>query len=98
MVAVLVALGLKVVGALLIVALLLIPPAAARPFARTPEAMAVIAAVLGALSAPLGHWRGLVHRRPGRALDRAGVCRAVRGDGGWGGFARLSAKARGGRR
>lgn len=52
--AVLVAFGLKVVGALLIVALLIIPPAAARPLARTPEAMAVWAAVLGAVSAPLG--------------------------------------------
>jgi zinc transport system permease protein len=38
----------------LIVALLIIPPAAARPFARTPEAMAVMAAVAGALAAPLG--------------------------------------------
>ncbi len=52
--AVLVAFGLKVVGALLIIALLLIPPAAARPLARTPEAMAVLAAIIGALSAPLG--------------------------------------------
>lgn len=54
LVAVLVAFGLKVVGALLIVALLIIPPAAARPFSRTPEAMAVLAAVVGALAAPLG--------------------------------------------
>ncbi|MBU6473168.1 MAG: metal ABC transporter permease, partial [Alphaproteobacteria bacterium] len=54
LVAGLVALALKVVGALLIVALLLIPPAAARPLAKTPEAMALLAAVLGALSAPLG--------------------------------------------
>jgi zinc transport system permease protein len=54
LVALLVAFGLKVVGALLIVALLIIPPAAARPFARTPEAMAVIAAAAGALAAPLG--------------------------------------------
>jgi len=30
------------------------PPAAARPLARSPEAMAVWAAILGALSAPLG--------------------------------------------
>jgi zinc transport system permease protein len=52
--AVVVAFGLKVVGALLIVALLIIPPAAARPLARSPEAMAVWAAILGALSAPLG--------------------------------------------
>jgi len=52
--ALLVAFGLKVVGALLIVALLLIPPAAARPLSRTPEAMALWATAIGALSAPLG--------------------------------------------
>lgn len=54
LVAGLVAFGLKIVGALLIVALLLIPPAAARPFARTPEGMALSASIIGALSAPLG--------------------------------------------
>lgn len=54
LVAALIAFGLRVVGALLIVALLLIPPAAARPFARTPEGMAVIAALIGASAAPLG--------------------------------------------
>jgi zinc transport system permease protein len=54
LVAGLVAFGLRVVGALLVVALLIIPPAAARPLARTPEAMALIAAVIGAISAPLG--------------------------------------------
>jgi zinc transport system permease protein len=36
------------------VALLIIPPAAARPFARNPETMAILAAVIGALAAPLG--------------------------------------------
>lgn len=54
LVAILVAFGLRVVGALLIVALIIIPPAAARPFAKTPEQMAVLAALIGALSAPLG--------------------------------------------
>jgi zinc transport system permease protein len=54
LVALLVALGLKVVGALLIVALIIIPPAAARPFAKSPEQMALMAAAAGALSAPLG--------------------------------------------
>lgn len=54
LIALLVAFGLKVIGALLIVALLIIPPAAARFFARSPEAMAGIAAAIGALSAPLG--------------------------------------------
>lgn len=54
LVAVLVAFGLRVVGALLIVALIVIPPAAARPFARTPEAMAILASLIGAAAAPLG--------------------------------------------
>ena len=54
LVAGLIAFGLQVVGALLIVALLVIPPAAARPFARTPEGMAVLAAGFGAGAAPLG--------------------------------------------
>lgn len=45
--AVVVAVALKVVGVLLITALLIIPAAAARPFSRTPEAMVLIAAALG---------------------------------------------------
>jgi len=49
--ALMVALAIKVVGALLIAALMLIPAAAARPFARTPETMAVAAALIGAVSA-----------------------------------------------
>ena len=48
--AVVVAVAIKVVGVLLIAALLIIPAAAARPFARTPEGMAVIAAIVAALS------------------------------------------------
>jgi zinc transport system permease protein len=54
LVAALVAFGLRVVGALLIVALLIVPPAAARPLSRTPEAMAIWAAIIGAAAAPLG--------------------------------------------
>jgi zinc transport system permease protein len=54
LVAVLVALGLRVVGALLIVALLIIPPAAARPLSRTPEQMAIWASILAMAAAPLG--------------------------------------------
>ncbi len=44
------------VGVLLITAMLIVPAAAARAFARTPEAMAVGAAVLGAASAAGGLW------------------------------------------
>jgi zinc transport system permease protein len=43
-----VAVALKVVGALLIAAMLIIPAAAARGLARSPEAMAVLASVVGA--------------------------------------------------
>ena len=54
LVAALIAFGLQIVGALLIVALLIIPAAAARPLARSPEGMAVLAALIGAAAAPLG--------------------------------------------
>ena len=43
-----VAVAIKVVGVLLIAAMLVIPPAAARPLTRTPEAMALVAAAIGA--------------------------------------------------
>ncbi|ATG45541.1 hypothetical protein D1820_17565 (plasmid) [Phaeobacter sp. LSS9] len=49
--AVVVAVAIKVVGVLLIAALLIIPAATARPFAATPERMTIIAAVTGAVSA-----------------------------------------------
>lgn len=52
--AVVVAVAIKVVGALLIAAMLIIPAAAARGLARTPEAMAAIAVVIGAGSAIAG--------------------------------------------
>ena len=48
--AMVVAVSLKVVGALLITAMLIIPAASARPLARTPEAMAVIAVAMGVAS------------------------------------------------
>lgn len=53
--AIVVAVAIKVVGVLLITALLIIPAATARPFARTPEAMAVIATLLAMAAA----WGGL---------------------------------------
>jgi zinc transport system permease protein len=48
--ALVVAVALKIVGALLIAAMLIIPAAAARGFARTPESMAVGASLIGAVS------------------------------------------------
>ncbi|MEP3299689.1 MAG: metal ABC transporter permease [Pseudoruegeria sp.] len=48
--AIVVAVALKVVGALLITAMLLIPAASARNLSRTPEHMAIMAVVLGILA------------------------------------------------
>ena len=52
--AVVVAVALKVVGALLIAALLIIPAAAARGLARNPEGMALIATLTGAAATLAG--------------------------------------------
>lgn len=49
--AIVVAVSLQVIGALLITAMLIMPAAAARVFARTPERMAVIAAGIGCVAA-----------------------------------------------
>jgi len=53
--AIVVAVSLKIVGALLIAAMLIIPAAAARNVARGPESMALGAVALGGLSV----WGGL---------------------------------------
>ncbi|WP_246065458.1 iron chelate uptake ABC transporter family permease subunit [Hydrocarboniclastica marina] len=45
-----IAVSMKIVGVLLITALLIIPAATARPFSRSPERMAALAALLGAVS------------------------------------------------
>ena len=52
--AITVAVAMKVIGILLIVAFLIMPAAAARVFARTPEEMAVLAAVIAAVGVCLG--------------------------------------------
>jgi zinc transport system permease protein len=52
--ALVVAIAIKIVGALLTIAFLIMPAAAARPLARTPEQMAVIAGVYGMLAVAAG--------------------------------------------
>lgn len=52
--ALVVALAIRIVGSLLISAMLIIPAAAARPWSRTPEAMAAIAALIAALAVCAG--------------------------------------------
>jgi zinc transport system permease protein len=57
--ALVVAVAVKIVGALLIAAMLIIPAAAARGLARSPEAMALFATAFGALSVLGGLWLSL---------------------------------------
>ena len=52
--AVVIAISMKIVGVLLITALLIIPAATARQLARGPEQMALIAAVLGVIAVVAG--------------------------------------------
>jgi len=54
--AIVVALSIKIVGALLISAMLLIPPSAARNFAHTPAGMALLAVGLSMLAGLGGLW------------------------------------------
>ncbi len=62
--AIVVAVALKIVGALLIAALLIIPAAAARNFARSPESMALGAVVIGGVSVWGGLQLSLTHDTP----------------------------------
>jgi len=54
LIAITVAIAMKIAGILLVTALLIIPPAAARQFARNPESMALITVVVGALATVAG--------------------------------------------
>ncbi|MCW5698563.1 MAG: metal ABC transporter permease [Rhodospirillales bacterium] len=54
LIALVISLAMKIIGILLITSLLIIPAAAARRFAGTPERMAVMASVIGAVAVVLG--------------------------------------------
>jgi zinc transport system permease protein len=54
--AVVIAGAMKLVGVLLITALLIIPAAAARPFSKSPEQMAGLATIISMLAVALGLW------------------------------------------
>lgn len=51
-----IAVSMKIVGVLLITALLIIPAATARPFSGSPERMALLSALLGIASVKAGLW------------------------------------------
>lgn len=50
LIAMVIAISMKIIGVLLVTSLLIIPAASARRFSKTPEQMAVVAAGIGALS------------------------------------------------
>jgi len=54
MLACVVALGMRIVGVLLIISMLIIPPATARRLVSTPQQMAIIASAIGVLDIWLG--------------------------------------------
>lgn len=62
--ALVIAISMKVVGILLITSLLIIPAAAARRFAATPETMAVMASLAGAAAVTLGLFGSLQFDTP----------------------------------
>lgn len=62
--AMLVAVAMKLVGILMITALLIIPAATARRFARTPEQMAALAGAIGALAVAAGLYTSLLADTP----------------------------------
>jgi zinc transport system permease protein len=49
-----IAIAMKIVGVLLAIAFLIVPIVAARPFASTPEGLVVVAGLVGAASVALG--------------------------------------------
>ena len=69
--ALVVAIAIKIVGVLLTIAFLIMPAAAARPLSETPEQMALFAAIFGTLSVALGLFLSVSLRYAGRAVDRA---------------------------
>ncbi|HPF57614.1 MAG TPA: zinc ABC transporter permease subunit ZnuB [Candidatus Competibacteraceae bacterium] len=59
LIAIVIAVAMKVAGILLITSLLIIPAAAARRFARSPEGMAALASGLGCVAVVVGLWASL---------------------------------------
>lgn len=60
-----IAVAMKIVGVLLIIAFLIMPAAAARPFSSTPEGMVAIAALFGGVGSAMGLFASTVADVPG---------------------------------
>lgn len=71
-----IAVGMKFVGALIITSLLIIPGATARRFARSPEQMAIIASLIGAIAVLIGlslSWHFDTPAGPSVVISAAGL-------------------------
>lgn len=62
--ALVIAIAMKIVGIMLITSLLIIPAAAARRFSGTPEVMAIFASLIGAVAVVLGLFGSLTYDTP----------------------------------
>lgn len=65
MLAVTIAVAMKIVGILLVMAFLIVPAVAARPIARTPEQMVLVAALVGIVGVVIGLYASLYADTPG---------------------------------
>jgi len=63
--ALVVAIAIKIVGVLLTIAFLIMPAAAARPLSETPEQMALFAAIFGMLAVAIGLFLSITFDTPG---------------------------------
>ena len=73
-IAALIGVAMNVVGVLLVTALLIVPPAAARALARSPEQMAVLGALLGTVAVLMGLWLSVTADTPAGPSVVAGAC------------------------
>ncbi len=65
LVAIVIAVAMKIVGFLLVMAFLVVPAVAARPYASTPERMVVLTALIAAGSVLAGLWLSASVDAPG---------------------------------
>ncbi len=93
--AIVVAVAIKVVGVLLIAAMLIVPAATARPFSRTPETMAVAAGIIGSIASMAGLKAAFVFDTPtGPTIVCAAALLFLAGNILWRSFGVLAARQR----
>lgn len=89
LIALVIAIAMKIVGIILITAMLIIPAATARRIARTPEQMAIVSALIGAVAAVAGLYGSLFADTPsGPSIVVAALALFVIGLLPWPGLAR----------